>query len=87
MTKPKHKYRYCGPVFQFDQYIGVWEAITWAVSSTQALNNMTYQYKRLNHFSPSANIKLIAGGVELVEDAKDGTETRYRQLTFDDLWG
>ena len=85
MTRPKRKYKYDGPVYQFDKYIGTWEGITMAVSEAQALNNLTYRYKSLNHLGAGSAIRLDKSCIYEV-DENTGEMTQYRQLTFEDLW-
>ena len=53
------KYRYSGPAMWFNKCIKEhWSGETIAVSPAKARNNLTYQFKRENHFVPSANITL-----------------------------
>lgn len=54
-----HKYKYSGPVREFDTYISDhWEGETVAESERKAKSNLAYQFKRDNHRLPSVKITL-----------------------------
>ena len=53
------KYRYSGPAMWFNKCImDKWTGETMAASPEKARSNLAYQFKKQNHFSPSANITL-----------------------------
>lgn len=55
----KYKWKYSGPVMEFDRLICVkWEGETTAVSEKQAKNNLSYQFKKNNNRAKNAKITL-----------------------------
>lgn len=55
----KYKWKYSGPVMEFDRLICVkWEGETTAVSEKLARNNLAYQFKTKNNRAKNAKITL-----------------------------
>lgn len=54
-----NKYVYEGPVMRFEDCVQrKWYGETYAVSEKKAKSNLVYQWKKKNHYSPSAKINL-----------------------------
>lgn len=63
------KYRYIGPVMEFDTCImNEWEAETIAVSKRKARSNLTYQFKNKYDRLPTAKIMLPGDIIEVNEN-------------------
>lgn len=55
----RHKYRYSGPVMEFDRLIcSKWEGETIASTEEQARSNLAYQFKKEANRSKNAKITL-----------------------------
>lgn len=62
------RYRYSGPVYEFDQCItSKWTAETIAVSEAKAKNNLTYRYKK-EHCLPANSSITLPNKVRLVKE-------------------
>lgn len=60
------KYRYDGPVMEFDTCIANhWRGETTAPSESKARSNLIYQFKKKNHRLPSSKITL-PGDLEMI---------------------
>lgn len=54
-----HRYKYVGPVLEFDRLIcSKWNGETTAKSTKEALSNLAYQFKTQNKRQPNARITL-----------------------------
>jgi hypothetical protein len=54
-----HKYKYTGPVVEFDRLIcSKWTGETVAESKAKALSNLAYQFKSRNNRQPNARVTL-----------------------------
>lgn len=61
-----HKYRYDGPVMEFDICVADhWKGETMAPSKRKAKSNLTYQYKKQNNRNAGTKVSL-PGEVTLV---------------------
>ena len=53
-----NEYRYDGPVYIFDKYVGEWKGQTMAVSEAKAKSNLEYQCKTQMGYGPGAAVRL-----------------------------
>lgn len=54
-----NRYTYDGPVMEFNTcLVARWKGITYAESENKARNNLTYQFKKMNHKLPNSKINL-----------------------------
>lgn len=67
----KGKYFYKGPVKMFEDTIDQWEASTIAASKKQALNNLTYRYKKEHKYLVNTRITLNSDYISLIEEYDD----------------
>ena len=67
----KGKYFYKGPVKMFEDTIDQWEASTIAASKKQALNNLTYRYKKEHKYLVNTRITLNPNYISLLEEYDD----------------
>ena len=59
MYEELHKYRYDGPVLEFDRLVtDHWKGETMAPSEKKARSNLAYQYKKKNNRIASVKVKL-----------------------------
>lgn len=66
MKKELHRYKYEGPVMEFDRCIDYhWYGETVALSKEKAKSNFVYQFKRRNGKSPRSKIILPGKIVEI----------------------
>lgn len=57
--KKKTKFTYSGPVKCFDDVVlSKWDCVTYAKSRKQALNNLSYRYKKDNGYTINTKINL-----------------------------
>lgn len=86
MPTVKSKYKYSGPVYKFDKYVGDWEATTWAVSSAKALANLSYRYKTENNLVPGTRILLDPDYLGDTTAIDDDVLVTYHQMTIDEIF-
>lgn len=57
--EPYHKYRYDGPVMEFDTLVADhWKGETMAPTEKKARNNLAYQYKKKNNRNSGIKVTL-----------------------------
>ena len=84
MTQKKSKYKYDGPVYQFDKWICNWRGETWASSDGKALSNLAYRFKTQNNMMPNTGVKLDPD--YLSELSAINELEHYHQMTLDELF-
>ena len=66
MQEEYHKYRYDGPVMEFDRCVAShWKGETMALSESKARSNLTYQFKKQNNRVAGVRVTL-PGKVEMI---------------------
>lgn len=66
MDQVRHRYRYSGPVMEFDRLIcSNWSGETVAVSEEKARSNLAYQFKKEAKRGDNARISLHGKLIEL----------------------
>lgn len=75
-----HRYTYDGPVTEFGKCIdNHWKAATYAVSTSKAKSNLTYQFKM--QYGKSRNTKIDLPGKIILDERKesdDGYQVRAK---------
>lgn len=66
-------YKYKGPVFKYDQYVGTVTLETWANSPAKAYSNMIFQVKKKLGHPPDSPVRIhISKNLIVKEDLKYG---------------
>lgn len=68
-----HRYTYDGPVTEFGKCIdNHWKAATYAVSTSKAKSNLTYQFKM--QYGKSRNTKIDLPGKIILDERKESDD-------------
>lgn len=86
MPQRKSKFKYDGPVYKCGKYICNWKGITWAVSESKALANLSFRYKTLNNLVPGTKIELDPDYLSEAT-AVDESFEQYHQMTIEEVFG